>query len=53
MVGVCDCCRIIEGDQSLKKVEYCSLCQAWLCYMCRIDFLRRALAASLKLSGQR
>lgn len=43
-VGVCDCCRLVDGDVRLKPVERCGPCSAWLCDRCRWDLARRTVA---------
>lgn len=40
----CDCCARLDGDVSLKKCTFCSICNAWLCEKDRLDFVRRAKA---------
>lgn len=45
MLDVCECCRRLDGDESLKQVAYCGLCDANLCDTCRASWTRRARAA--------
>lgn len=28
---VCDVCRVLDGDTSLKECEYCDFCKAYIC----------------------
>jgi hypothetical protein len=42
---ICDVCRLLDGDETLKECQYCKACDAW---MCRADYysaIRRGLAA--------
>jgi hypothetical protein len=41
----CDCCRILDGDETPKVCGFCSTCQAWLCAFCRNNWMRRVRAA--------
>jgi hypothetical protein len=45
LMAVCECCRRLENDTGLKPVQWCGLCQAWLCDRCRGDLMRRVHAA--------
>jgi hypothetical protein len=47
-MGVCEVCKKLEGDLSVKPVEYCSMCQADICQKCKGDWGRRLKAAALK-----
>lgn len=49
--GVCDVCRLLEGNTQQKMVCWCGLCQAWLCDKCRNNPVRRALAAAKQKLG--
>ena len=31
MKGVCDVCRLVDGDYSEKEVQWCSFCNAYIC----------------------
>ena len=42
--AVCDVCRLVDGDQSIKLCSWCSLCGAWICQQCSPDAIRRATA---------
>ena len=44
----CRVCELIDGDDTLKDVLYCPVCQAWMCTPCRASIGRRALAAILE-----
>jgi hypothetical protein len=39
MIGSCDVCRT-RGDNSIKEVRWCGLCQKWLCDGCRWSWAR-------------
>lgn len=41
----CDCCRILDGDETLKECTFCGLCKAWLCATCKLSPSRRYKAA--------
>lgn len=43
--GVCDVCRLLDGDRSIKAVRYCGGCDANLCAACARNPIRRARAA--------
>jgi hypothetical protein len=43
-LGVCEVCYLLDGDTTVKQVEYCSLCDAWMCEQCRNNYLRRMKA---------
>ena len=47
-VGVCDVCRIVDGDLSPKEVQYCDFCKAWICKRCESNIPKRALAAAMQ-----
>jgi hypothetical protein len=44
-VGICDVCRLVKNDTSTKPVQYCHVCDAWICDVCRVDWVARAKAA--------
>lgn len=51
MEGVCDVCRLLKGDKTVKSVEYCSFCDSNICADCRPKFHWRAVAAIKKYRG--
>lgn len=51
VVASCDACRLIDRDDSPKLVQYCKICNAWLCDSCRASPWRRAKAAVRRLIG--
>lgn len=51
-IGPCDACRLIDGDFSPKHVQYCKVCDAYLCDRCRPNPWRRAKAAVLRKLGR-
>jgi len=49
----CDVCLILDGNRSPKEVQYCKLCDKWMCEPCRKSPFRRALAMfSYKLKSK-
>jgi hypothetical protein len=46
-IGICDVCRLVRNDTSTKPVQYCHVCNAWICDVCRVDWVARAKAALL------
>jgi hypothetical protein len=42
---ICDVCRLLDGDTTLKDCGYCGLCDSWICTEDRTNWLRRARAA--------
>lgn len=50
-VGQCDACALIDHDTSPKLVQFCKLCNAWLCDTCRASPWRRAKAAAKRALG--
>jgi hypothetical protein len=49
-VGECDACVLVDNDYTPKVVEYCSICNAWLCGECRKSPWKRAKAALRRLT---
>jgi len=45
--GVCDVCRLVDGDTSIKEVYYCPICKKWICLKCADKWDRRTMAAVL------
>lgn len=43
----CRVCEIVDKDSSIKWVDYCSLCKAYICEPCWNNPIRRAKAALL------
>jgi hypothetical protein len=35
----------VKNDTSTKPVQYCHVCNAWICDVCRVDWVARAKAA--------
>lgn len=50
--GVCDCCRLVDGDTRGKFVVYCEDCKAWICKDCEGKWLKRG-AAYFAAKGER
>lgn len=51
-MGQCGCCTRLDGDFTLKPVQYCRLCKEFLCVPCSKSPWRRARAAALKAVGR-
>jgi hypothetical protein len=43
----CDVCAILDGDTSIKEVNYCRLCDKHMCARCQNSPWRRAHAMFL------
>jgi len=50
-MAVCDVCRILDGDHSLKMCEWCGICQSWICAADLPNLKRRAQAMMRKKLG--
>lgn len=46
--AVCDVCRLVDGDTSLKVCFYCGQCDSEICLDDADRFGRRMLAAGLR-----
>ncbi len=46
--GVCDCCRLVDGDTTFKVVTYCDACDAYICLPCSKNYIKRVLAYGLE-----
>jgi hypothetical protein len=44
----CTCCKLVDGDTSLKPCDFCGRCNAWICRACRFDFIKRARAMFIR-----
>lgn len=44
--GICDVCRLVDGDVRPKLVKWCNVCKAWICSPCSWNPVRRAIAAA-------
>lgn len=42
--GICEVCRIQQGDSSLKQVDYCSFCGVNICCECKSQYDQRFFA---------
>ena len=43
-MGVCDVHSLVNNDNAMREVAYCSKCNAWMCKRCEGDIPKRALA---------
>jgi len=46
---VCDVCRLLDFDLSVKLCFYCPACDAWICQADSENWARRGRAAALGL----
>jgi hypothetical protein len=44
MLAVCEVCRLVDGDRSVKECSWCQTCRAWICTRDLSQWGRRALA---------
>jgi len=42
--GVCEVCRLIDKDESIKQVKFCTFCQVNICCECEKRYDRRFFA---------
>lgn len=42
---ICDVCRLLDFDISVKLCTYCSMCDAWICEQDQSKWARRIKAA--------
>jgi len=47
-MGVCDVDSLVDNDNRMREVYYCSDCNAWICKKCEGNIPRRALAMVTK-----
>lgn len=40
----CDCCKLVDGDETFKECVWCETCGAWICKNCDTDWLKRIQA---------
>ena len=52
-ISICDVCFLLDMDGSKKIVEFCSVCNSFICDRCRNDWERRAKAALEKIRRSR
>jgi hypothetical protein len=45
---ICDVCRLVDGNTTLKECEYCEFCKAWICKADDLRVDRRMLAGMLR-----
>ena len=46
--GICDVCRRLKKDKTMKKVKHCDFCNANICAPCMGRFDLRILAAVIE-----
>lgn len=49
MNGVCRVCELVDNNTTIKEVNYCHLCVAFICSKCEPNILRRAKAMVIQL----
>lgn len=47
-IGKCDVCTLVFKDESVKQVQYCNICRAWLCEKCERLWWARFRAAVMR-----
>lgn len=50
--AVCEVCRLLDGDTTIKPCVFCAKCQSWICSNDLPNMRRRALAMFRKAMGQ-
>jgi len=53
MNTVCDVCRLLDGDYSVKLCDFCRRCEAWICKACQRNPARRIKAAFMQQMYER
>lgn len=48
-MNICEVCKYLDGDESLKLCRYCRFCDAWICIPDIPDYARRGKAALKKV----
>lgn len=43
-MNICDVCKLLDNDETLKECEWCELCKAWICKRDIKNNYRRSLA---------
>jgi hypothetical protein len=46
--GICDVCFYVDNDATIKDVEYCEICKAYICKKCKPNLFRRGMAMMKK-----
>lgn len=49
---ICEVCRRLDRDYSLKQCTYCNFCHAWICENDLHDWFRRFRAARTPLERE-
>lgn len=49
VIDACDACILLDNDYTPKLVQYCRICDAWLCAPCAHSPWRRAQAAAKRM----
>ena len=42
--GRCDCCSLVDSDNTFKEVYYCEKCDAYICKNCKTNWIKRSIA---------
>ncbi len=50
--GICDVCFYVDNDATIKDVEYCETCNAYICAKCKPNLFRRGLAMVKKQTSK-
>ena len=46
--GVCDCCKLVDGNETFKPVMHCNICNANICSDCERNWPKRSVAYFVK-----
>jgi hypothetical protein len=46
--GRCDCCYLVDGDETFKDVVLCGTCNAYICKPCKKNWIKRSVAYLVK-----
>ena len=41
ILGVCKVCELVDGDESVKEVAFCTFCGVYICNKCNSDYIKR------------
>lgn len=52
MNGICRVCQLVDKDEEIKTIEYCFVCDAWICKDCEPKLLKRAKAKLIEMTNK-
>ena len=50
--GGCRVCELVDGNTNIQRVFYCEDCQAYICYECEYNLIRRGIAFAKDTAGK-